>query len=218
MKKHLFLILILLPCLLSAKSRTILKYGIVQTNFRHQVSQSISRHSFAISREYFPMDNNHFFFSYDFMVARKSVLLSNRTWTVYYDDPNTLGKGDVKVDVSFIELPIKFGYTLSLFPKWIHLQIFLGSALSMPVYDFSRLITRDVRHLSRKDRTQFVYSSLDEASSNNSFNSIFGTAIEYKFIGFELYYSRALGETSNVNGMTIVDYFDCWQFMLRLSF
>ena len=218
MKKHLILILILSPCLLFAKSRTVLKYGIVRTDFRQDASEKKSKRGFGIGREYFPKNNKNFFFSYGLMIVRKSVLLPYRSWPESWDEWTELNVGDIRADVAFIEWPIKFGFQTPDFFNSTHMGFFIGTSLSIPAGDFSRVKTRYTRHLPKADRSRFDYNFSDELYMNPTFNSIFGALIDFKFIGLALQYSRALQPTTGFTGFVIEDYFDCWQFMLRFSF
>ena len=219
MKCRILLFILLIPSAwLWAKSRTILRYGVVQTNFRKQESQSLNRWSFGVGREYFPKGNRNFFFGYDMMLVRKGVLLQDRTWPGSGFDYSGAIVGDIRVEVNFLEWPIKFGFCMPLFSDRFRLSLFPGVSIATPLGDHSKVYQKGVVVFPDEDPGRIDYDYSDELYMNPTFNLILGAAIEYRFIGIELFYSNALQQTSGFTGLIIEDYFDCWQFLLRLSF
>ena len=149
-KGILLFILLCFPGLLWPRSRTVLKYGIVQTSFRQESSyrpgesQNINRRGFGVFREYFPKGNNYMYVSYGLAFVRKSVLLLHRTWPISWMEYNAFYVGDIKADVGFLEWPLAFGLQVPLF-KDIIFSAFSGFSFSFPVKDYSKIMEKEIK-------------------------------------------------------------------------
>lgn len=217
MKRSLLvLFLLLVPIVARPQSRFVLKYGIVDTDFRKVESENLNRRAYGIVREYFPRKNGAFFFSYGLIYLRKANLIKYVDWS--YDDGESVLYGRLAADVGFLEIPALFCYQAPVGGSNLFLAFATGLSLSMPIKDFSRLTRRREHYYGYEHRIGYSYTYWDEQGLESGMNALYSTALFYKKIGFELQYSRALGETLGFGGITVREYFDCWQFLARFSF
>jgi hypothetical protein len=213
-----FCLLFFIPMGLFSQSRTTFKYGTVKTEFRNEDHEQISRKYYAIGREYFPSKNNSFYFSYALSYVRKAALLKNRSWKSGWDSYGNIYFADIKADVAFIELPIKFGYQNPFIFRRLYISFGAGFSISMPVEKHSKLYLDWSKVNVDTGDMKPNYWSVDEVEINATMNSIYSVALYYRFVGVEFQYSRALEGTEGFTGLSLKDYFDSYHFLMRFSF
>ena len=207
---------LLLPVIVWPQSRTVVKYGYIDTDFRKLDSEDIFRNSFGIGREYFPKKDSDFYFSYALNYLRKASRIKYVDWS--YDGGETVYFGRLEADVAFIELPIQFGYQIQVMGSRLFLAFASGLSISFPVKDHSKTIRLQEHYYGPLKRYNASYTYWDEQGLESGMNAIYSAALFYRFVGFEIQYSRALGETLGFSGITVREYFDCWHFLMRISF
>ena len=210
----LLLISILMPISIKARTNTYIKTGINISFFRTDEGKSEPGFCFGVSREFYPIRSFNGFLGLGLNYQQKKYILENRTWSTNYFDPDDsdINLGNINVNVSFIEIPVMFGYSVNINDSFTS-SIYAGYGLSIPISEHTKCSNVKIIPLEPEKRGtyEFDYILLDENYTTISQNFHFGARLSYKRFAIILNYAMALTITEGVSTLSVRDKIDTFE-------
>ena len=128
--------------------------------------------------------------------------------------------GDIRTDISFIDIPFRIGYKLPIKKQNISMQVLSGFAVSLPIKDHSGGTINDIIFLDPNEKGvfEFDYVRWTDKSTSVSVNIQFGARICANSIGLDVMYLHAITNTEGFVVQTISDKIDTFKVALVYGF
>ena len=217
----LFILITLLPFSLKAKSSTFLKIGTNISSFRMERGKSEPGICFGIGKEYYPIRSFNGFFSLDVSYIKKKIKLEDRTWpSGFFPSSSDVVIGDIKVNISYIEISFNIGYPLQISKDKIFLQLLTGVSEAIPARNHTDGEINEIIYLDpdQRDKYKFDYTRWDEKTTTFSTNLRCGARLIFLPVALSIYYSHAIINTEGFTTLTISDKLDSFQFTIDYFF
>lgn len=219
------LVLLLIAILLSAfpvkaRSLTSLKLGANISSFRTEAGKSKPGLCFGFGKEFYPIRSCNGFFGFGLDYQQKKYILENRTWPGGMDpNDSDIIMGDINVNISYIEIPLKFGYSVHINNRYTS-SIYAGYSLSIPLKNHTKVSNRKSILLGPDERGsyEFDYIREDWDHAMALTNSYVGVRLSYKRFAIIISYARALSNTEGITNLTVRDKIDTFEISAAFLF
>ena len=205
----------------SAKTVKYIELGFNQSRFRNQECKSKIGPSFGLGLDYYPIKSFGAFIGTELLYQNKKLLVENKTWptSLFTESSSEVITGDLDINLYYMELPIKFGYSFKLSDQFLT-SIFAGYSLSIPLNDKTDHLEKNVRQLAPSERGKydFDYILVDESGVSWSKNFNVGLRFSYNHFALMLNYSKALSFTKDIEGINIQGKIDSYKASLAFLF
>ena len=143
----------------------------------------------------------------ELLYIRKKSLLEERTWPAGFDpEYSSIRIGDLPIDISYLELPVKIGSDLKSKNGNYSIRLFIGGSVSIPIAYHSKSRSRTLFLTpDERDGFEFDYLRSYQSTQATAFNYLGGIAFAFKQLGFEIVYVGGISELKSLRGLTISD-------------
>lgn len=224
MKPFIYLIIawiVLIPFPTKAKSPTYIKFGANISSFRMEEGKSKPGICFGLGKKFYPSQVFNGYIGFELFYARKKVNLENRTWpSGIYPEFSDVVIGDIKFDISYLEVPVRIGYSLQVKKELLFLQFFTGFSISIPFKNHTDGEIKEIIFLNpeEKGKYKFDYTRWEEVTTSKSRNIQIGFNFVFKPFALNFVYSKALTNTEGFTDLIIRDKIDSYQVALSYLF
>lgn len=218
---HLIIALyLLIPFSIEAKSPTYVKLGMNISSFRNEEGQSKPGICFGLGKEFYPIRSFDGFFGIGVDYQRRKVVLKNRTWksNIFIDDSD-IESANIDVDVSYLDIPLKLGYSIGV-RKSLILNIYTGCSISIPVKNHTVISNQTTLPLGPDERRGYRYDYLivDENVIIPSTNLYFGIILKYNRYLLNINLIKAISKTEGFTSLNVEDKLDCFELSFSFLF
>ena len=217
----LFALALMLATALNAKTVKYVELGINQSKFRNQECKSKIGPSLGLGFDYYPVKSFAAFIGTELLYQNKKLLVENKTWptSLFTESSSEVITGDLDINLYYMELPIKFGYSFKLSDQFLT-SILAGYSLSIPLNDKTDHLVKSVRQLAPSERGKynFDYVLVDESGVSWSKNFNVGLRLSYNHFALMLNYLKALSFTKDIEGINIQGKIDSYKASLAFLF
>ena len=206
----LFVMIFLSPHLVFAQPSNYVEFGVNYSSFRTEGGKSEPGLTIGFGKNYYPIQNFNGFFGFDVRYVRKRILLENKRWPSGFDPSNAdLMIGDIKSDISFLDLPIRFGYSVQI-RKSFNISLQTGASLSIPIKNHTKLKSLKIIQLGSEERgsVEFDYILWDIHGVKGSIDLQYSIALIFRSAVLRFFYSHALTATEGFTDLMISDKLD----------
>ena len=188
--------------------------------FRTEQGKSEPGLCFGIGKEFYPIRSFNGFLGLGLDYKRKKYTLANRSWPSEFDpyDSDVI-TGDINVDISYLEMPLKFGYSIKINENYSSI-IYAGYCLSISINESTKIANRKSIPLRPEERGtyEFDYIREDWDHATGSTNFHLGTRLSYKRFAILFNYSRAISVTEGILSLSIRDKIDTFEISTAFLF
>ena len=219
-KLFLYIVIILFPLSISAKTIKYSGVGVTRATLRTEDGKSEWGRFVGLGVEY--SRPSFMLLAIEAAYATKKITLENRTWQWYAELYHSgMSIGDITYDGSFLELAAKIGYHFPIVGTQTAIKLFVGPVVSLH-YDFKSSFNR-VEHFDYDPEIgpyKFDYLRCESEGilPNLSIDGIAGAIFSYKAFAVEVRYSKSSKERKCLSGLTIHGKLDSFYMLLRYSF
>lgn len=216
----LFVVLFCVPHLLPAQNSKYVKAGFNYSTFRTEGGKSTPGLVFGIGKDSYTPRWSNVFWGGEICYVRKTTSLNNKSWPGGMDPSDAdLVTGNIKADISFIEIPLKIGYTSSV-SKAIDVNLQVGPVFSIPIKNHTKLENRQITFLGPEERgyVDFDYILTDFGGISGAFGIQYGVSCSFKSMTLLFSYSYAFLEMKGFTNISVKDELDSFQLILAHSF
>ncbi|MGH7597886.1 MAG: hypothetical protein ACREOI_16175 [bacterium] len=177
----------------------------------HGGSKSEPGLTFGFGKDYYPIRSFNGFFGFEVSYTRKKVTLKNRTWPSGFNPKDSdVVIGDIRADISFIEIPVRIGYTLPIKKQIMSMQVLSGFAASLPIKNHSGGTINDIIFLDpdEKGKFEFDYVRWTDKKTSASMSLQLGFRILGGPVGLDVTYLHAISNTEGFVVQTVSDRLD----------
>ena len=214
-------LMFLAPLSLFAQPSKYVKLGVNYSSFRTEGGKSEPGLTFGVGKDFYSTQTSNGFVSFEVNYTRKKVILENKTWPSGFNpDDSDVVIGDIRTDISFIDIPFRIGYKLPIKKQNISMQVLSGFAVSLPIKDHSGGTINDIIFLDPNEKGvfEFDYVRWTDKSTSVSVNIQFGARICANSIGLDVMYLHAITNTEGFVVQTISDKIDTFKVALVYGF
>lgn len=213
--------ILLIPLPINAKSPTYIKLGKNISFFRTEECKSKPGICFGLGKEIYPSQKINGYVGFELFYARKKMNLENRTWPGGMDPKfSDVVIGDIKLDISYLEVPVRIGYSFIIKEKRLFLQFFAGHSISIPVKNHTDVEIGEIIFLKPDERGKykFDYVRWEEVTTSISRNIQIGVNFVFKPLAVDFIYTKAVTNTEGFTDLIIRDKLDSYQITLSYVF
>ena len=214
-------LMFLAPLSLFAQPSKYVKLGVNYSSFRTEGGKSEPGLTFGVGKDFYSTQTSNGFVGFEVNYTRKKVILENKTWPSGFNpDDSDVVIGDIRTDISFIDIPFRIGYKLPIKKQNISMQVLSGFAVSLPIKDHSGGTINDIIffYSNEKGVFEFDYVRWTDKSTSVSVNIQFGARICANSIGLDVMYLHAITNTEGFVVQTISDKIDTFKVALVYGF
>ena len=214
-------LMFLAPLSLFAQPSKYVKLGVNYSSFRTEGGKSEPGLTFGVGKDFYSTQTSNGFVGFEVNYTRKKVILENKTWPSGFNpDDSDVVIGDIRTDISFIDIPFRIGYKLPIKKQNISMQVLSGFAVSLPIKDHSGGTINDIIFLDPNEKGvfEFDYVRWTDKSTSVSVNIQFGARICANSIGLDVMYLHAITNTEGFVVQTISDKIDTFKVALVYGF
>ncbi len=204
----------------NSASNTNIEIGVNYSSLRTEGGTSKPGLCFGVGRDIYPFRSFNGYIGFGLSYVRRTVRLENKTWpSGFYTDDSDIVYGDIIIDESYLDLPVKLGYHFNK-SKSISINIYTSLTLSIPIKNHTIYQTNKIVYLTPDEKGTFYfdYYKTDETYLDKFTNAQIGFILFFKKVGLGCRYEKALTETDCTGFVLIKDKIDSFQIMVHVYF
>ncbi|KAA3612156.1 MAG: hypothetical protein DWQ05_19330 [Calditrichaeota bacterium] len=213
-------IIFILPSLQAQKGPYV-NMGMSLAKFRTEGGKSKPGFLFGVGRNFFPVKNFNGFVGLELGYAQLITALENKRLLIWVDESGAvIVAGDIKPNISFIDLTLKTGYRLPEY-KSVNLSLYVAPFLALPIKRGTdgSVTEHYLFGPDELDNLEYDYVRKDEYEAMVLQNGIqYGMTFEYRQFALSISYSHASTKIEGFTTHDIKDKLDSMQVLLLYSF